>query len=62
MEKGGGANGILFRSINEKTPLKFTYSAFHGIGYHYSKRMMREYGFPEDKFFSVTVSNQLLLS
>ncbi|KAF8357845.1 hypothetical protein PRIPAC_92840, partial [Pristionchus pacificus] len=42
------------RSINEKTPLKFTYSAFHGIGYHYSKRMMREYGFPEDKFFSVT--------
>ncbi|GMR42339.1 hypothetical protein PMAYCL1PPCAC_12534 [Pristionchus mayeri] len=42
------------RSINEKTPIKFTYSAFHGIGYHYTKRMMAEYGFREENFFSVT--------
>jgi phosphoglucomutase/phosphopentomutase len=42
-----------YRSINEKTPLKFTYSAFHGIGYHYSTRMLREFGFRDDHVFSV---------
>ncbi|CAI2348862.1 unnamed protein product [Caenorhabditis sp. 36 PRJEB53466] len=41
------------RSINAATPLKFTYSAFHGIGYHYTKRMFSEFGFPASSFISV---------
>lgn len=46
-------NYSLIRSINATTPLKFTYSAFHGIGYHYTKRMFAEFGFPESSFISV---------
>ncbi|EFO94366.1 hypothetical protein CRE_13293 [Caenorhabditis remanei] len=41
------------REINASTPLKFTYSAFHGIGYHYTKRMFAEFGFPASSFISV---------
>lgn len=41
------------REINGSTPLKFTYSAFHGIGYHYTKRMFAEFGFPASSFISV---------
>ncbi|EPB72911.1 phosphoglucomutase/phosphomannomutase, alpha/beta/alpha domain II [Ancylostoma ceylanicum] len=41
------------RSINEKSPLKITYSAFHGVGYLYAKRMIKEFGFPVDHFISV---------
>uniref|UniRef100_A0A8R1EJ50 Phosphoglucomutase-2 n=1 Tax=Caenorhabditis japonica TaxID=281687 RepID=A0A8R1EJ50_CAEJA len=41
------------RDINTSTPLKFTYSAFHGIGYHYAKRMFTEFGFPASSFISV---------
>ncbi|PIC39448.1 hypothetical protein B9Z55_011130 [Caenorhabditis nigoni] len=41
------------RDINASTPLKFTYSAFHGIGYHYTKRMFAEFGFPASSFISV---------
>ncbi|CAI5445952.1 unnamed protein product [Caenorhabditis angaria] len=42
-----------YRELNQKTPIKFTYSAFHGIGYHYTKRMFSEFGFPENSFISV---------
>ncbi|CAD6185885.1 unnamed protein product [Caenorhabditis auriculariae] len=42
-----------YREINEKTPIKFTYSAFHGVGYHFTKRMFKEFGFPESQFISV---------
>lgn len=42
-----------FKSLNEQTPLKFTYSAFHGIGYHYAMKMMKEYGFQDSNIFSV---------
>ncbi|CAB3402013.1 unnamed protein product [Caenorhabditis bovis] len=41
------------KEINQKCTLKFTYSAFHGIGYHYTKRMFKEFGFPESNFISV---------
>uniref|UniRef100_A0A1I7XAQ4 Phosphoglucomutase n=1 Tax=Heterorhabditis bacteriophora TaxID=37862 RepID=A0A1I7XAQ4_HETBA len=41
------------REINSTTPLKFTYSAFHGVGYHFAKRMFNEFGFPEECFISV---------
>ncbi|VDM59457.1 unnamed protein product [Angiostrongylus costaricensis] len=44
---------IYHRKINETTPLKITYSAFHGVGYLYAKRMFEEFGFPEDHFISV---------
>ncbi|ETN68886.1 phosphoglucomutase/phosphomannomutase, alpha/beta/alpha domain II [Necator americanus] len=44
---------IYHKKINEQTPLKITYSAFHGVGYLYAKRMLKEFGFPEDHFISV---------
>lgn len=46
-------NRVLFKDINSKTPLKFTYSAFHGVGYECAKRMFEGYGFREDSFISV---------
>lgn len=44
---------VLFKDLNAKTPLKFTYSAFHGVGYECAKRMFAGYGFPEESFISV---------
>ncbi|KAK6014788.1 phosphoglucomutase/phosphomannomutase, alpha/beta/alpha domain I, partial [Ostertagia ostertagi] len=41
------------KDINAATPLKFTYSAFHGVGYRYAMRMFKEFGFAEDRFVSV---------
>ncbi|KAK5975848.1 hypothetical protein GCK32_009842 [Trichostrongylus colubriformis] len=41
------------KKVNEATPLKITYSAFHGVGYRYAKRMFKEFGFPEDHIISV---------
>ncbi|CAI4230699.1 unnamed protein product [Auanema sp. JU1783] len=41
------------RDINQQTPLKFTYSAFHGVGYLFTKRMFEVFGFPESSFISV---------
>nr|CDJ80740.1 Alpha-D-phosphohexomutase domain containing protein [Haemonchus contortus] len=42
-----------YRQINASTPLKFTYSAFHGVGHRYAKRMFSEFGFKDDHFISV---------
>ncbi|KHJ92965.1 hypothetical protein OESDEN_07130, partial [Oesophagostomum dentatum] len=44
---------IYHKEINQKSPLKITYSAFHGVGFLYAKRMLQEFGFPIDHFFSV---------
>ncbi|WKY01410.1 hypothetical protein Q1695_015422 [Nippostrongylus brasiliensis] len=44
---------IYHKNINEVTPLKITYSAFHGVGYLYAKRMLQEFGFPDSHFISV---------
>ncbi|PIO65407.1 phage tail component protein [Teladorsagia circumcincta] len=41
------------REINAATKLKFTYSAFHGVGYRYAMRMFKEFGFAEDRIVSV---------
>ncbi|KJH40672.1 phosphoglucomutase/phosphomannomutase, alpha/beta/alpha domain II [Dictyocaulus viviparus] len=49
---------IYHKEINEATPLKFTYSAFHGVGYSYAKRMFKEFGFPENHFISVKEQEQ----
>jgi len=46
-------NRVLFKEINSKTPLKFTYSAFHGVGYECAKRIFDGYGFREESFISV---------
>ncbi|VDM72483.1 unnamed protein product, partial [Strongylus vulgaris] len=48
-----GDRFLFFRSNNQKTPLKITYSAFHGVGFLYAKRMLKEFGFPMAQFFSV---------
>uniref|UniRef100_A0A914C422 Phosphoglucomutase (alpha-D-glucose-1,6-bisphosphate-dependent) n=1 Tax=Acrobeloides nanus TaxID=290746 RepID=A0A914C422_9BILA len=42
-----------FKHLNEKTPLKFTYSAFHGVGYKYAYKMLREYGIPDANIVNV---------
>ncbi|PIO60072.1 hypothetical protein TELCIR_18438, partial [Teladorsagia circumcincta] len=41
------------KEINAATKLKFTYSAFHGVGYRYAMRMFKEFGFAEDRIVSV---------
>uniref|UniRef100_A0A915MSK5 Phosphoglucomutase n=1 Tax=Meloidogyne javanica TaxID=6303 RepID=A0A915MSK5_MELJA len=38
------------RELNAKTSLKFTYSAFHGVGSKFARRMFKEFGFTEDAF------------
>ncbi|PIO60031.1 hypothetical protein TELCIR_18489 [Teladorsagia circumcincta] len=43
----------IVREINAATKLKFTYSAFHGVGYRYAMRMFKEFGFAEDRIVSV---------
>uniref|UniRef100_A0A7E4VWD1 Phosphoglucomutase-2 n=1 Tax=Panagrellus redivivus TaxID=6233 RepID=A0A7E4VWD1_PANRE len=49
---------VLFKDANAKTPLKFTYSAFHGVGYKLAKKMFEGYGFPAESF--VVVKEQAL--
>ncbi|KAL7076495.1 hypothetical protein ACQ4LE_004356 [Meloidogyne hapla] len=39
-----------YRELNAKTSLKFTYSAFHGVGSKYARRMFKEFGFSADAF------------
>uniref|UniRef100_A0A915M1W5 Phosphoglucomutase (alpha-D-glucose-1,6-bisphosphate-dependent) n=1 Tax=Meloidogyne javanica TaxID=6303 RepID=A0A915M1W5_MELJA len=39
-----------YKELNSKTSLKFTYSAFHGVGSKFARRMFKEFGFPEDAF------------
>uniref|UniRef100_A0A914N3W4 Phosphoglucomutase (alpha-D-glucose-1,6-bisphosphate-dependent) n=1 Tax=Meloidogyne incognita TaxID=6306 RepID=A0A914N3W4_MELIC len=39
-----------YRELNAKTSLKFTYSAFHGVGSKFARRMFKEFGFTEDAF------------
>uniref|UniRef100_A0A1I7SHH1 Phosphoglucomutase n=1 Tax=Bursaphelenchus xylophilus TaxID=6326 RepID=A0A1I7SHH1_BURXY len=38
---------------NGQTPLKFTYSAFHGVGYESAMKMFKAFGFPDSAIFSV---------
>ena len=44
---------VIDKDLNAKTQLKFTYSAFHGVGYKLSKRLFEEYGFPSESFITV---------
>ncbi|KHN72132.1 Phosphoglucomutase-2 [Toxocara canis] len=37
-----------YKSINEKCPIKFTYSAFHGVGLPYATRLFTNFGFSPD--------------
>lgn len=36
-----------YKSLNEKCPIIFTYSAFHGVGLPYAIRLLKNFGFPE---------------
>ncbi|CAD5213559.1 unnamed protein product [Bursaphelenchus okinawaensis] len=42
-----------FKEQNGDSKLKFTYSAFHGVGYEASMKMFKAFGFNEDVIFSV---------
>uniref|UniRef100_A0AC34QK24 Phosphoglucomutase n=1 Tax=Panagrolaimus sp. JU765 TaxID=591449 RepID=A0AC34QK24_9BILA len=44
---------VLFSLMNSKCRLRFTYSAFHGVGYKFFKRMFTGYGFSENNLISV---------
>ncbi|TKR78335.1 hypothetical protein L596_019154 [Steinernema carpocapsae] len=46
------------KALNAKCPIKFTYSAFHGIGLLYAQRMLNEFGFLEENV--VIVKEQAL--
>ena len=37
---------IAFRDDNEKTPIKFTYTAMHGVGYPFTDKSVQQFGFP----------------
>ena len=41
----GFAKYITFREDNEKTSLKFTYTAMHGVGYPFAKRAFETFNF-----------------
>uniref|UniRef100_A0A915PP68 Phosphoglucomutase (alpha-D-glucose-1,6-bisphosphate-dependent) n=1 Tax=Setaria digitata TaxID=48799 RepID=A0A915PP68_9BILA len=43
----------LHKSLNEKCPLKFTYTAFHGVGLPYMMRLLKEFGFPPENIIVV---------
>ncbi|KAK0417460.1 hypothetical protein QR680_013022 [Steinernema hermaphroditum] len=47
-----------YKEQNEKCPIKFTYSAFHGVGLLYTQRMLKQFGFRDDKV--VIVKEQAL--
>lgn len=42
-----------YKPLNEKCPIKFTYSAFHGIGLKYAVRIMKNFGFPDENVIIV---------
>ncbi|KAI6214601.1 Phosphoglucomutase-2 [Aphelenchoides besseyi] len=42
-----------YAEANAKTKLKFTYSAFHGVGYESAKKMFDAFRFPEQSIVSV---------
>uniref|UniRef100_A0AC35TPE8 Phosphoglucomutase-2 n=1 Tax=Rhabditophanes sp. KR3021 TaxID=114890 RepID=A0AC35TPE8_9BILA len=44
---------IYNKKVNEQCPIKFTYSAFHGIGRDYCIRMFREFGFKAENIVQV---------
>jgi phosphoglucomutase/phosphopentomutase len=44
---------VFDKDMNSKSKVKFTYSAFHGVGYKLSKRLFEEYGFPPENFITV---------
>jgi phosphoglucomutase/phosphopentomutase len=44
---------VLDKDLNSKSKVKFTYSAFHGVGYKLSKRLFEAYGFPPENFITV---------
>ena len=37
--------GFLFREINARNNLKFTYTAMHGVGYKFIQRAFKEFQF-----------------
>jgi len=41
------------RESNAPSPLKFTYSAFHGVGYRFAKEMFKRYGVRIENVFHV---------
>lgn len=45
----------IFRDINTQSSLKFTYSAFHGVGSKFAHRLLLEYGVKEENIFHVEV-------
>lgn len=42
-----------YKSLNEKCPIKFTYTAFHGVGLPYMTRMLKDFGFPSENIIIV---------
>ncbi|MCP9257628.1 Phosphoglucomutase-2 [Dirofilaria immitis] len=42
-----------YKSLNEKCPVKFTYTAFHGVGVPYMTRMLKDFGFPSENIIIV---------
>ncbi|VDP21502.1 unnamed protein product [Onchocerca flexuosa] len=44
-----------YKSLNEKCPVKFTYTAFHGVGLPYMTRMLKDFGFPSENIIIVQV-------
>ncbi|VDN20095.1 unnamed protein product [Gongylonema pulchrum] len=43
----------LFNTADPKCPIKFTYSAFHGVGLPYASRMLKDFGFPSESLVVV---------
>lgn len=41
------------KSLNQKCPLKFTYSAFHGVGLKYALQLLQNFGFLNENIFIV---------
>uniref|UniRef100_A0A0N4ZAC0 Phosphoglucomutase n=1 Tax=Parastrongyloides trichosuri TaxID=131310 RepID=A0A0N4ZAC0_PARTI len=44
---------VFHKEENKKCPIKFTYSAFHGIGRDYCIRMFEEFGFKKENIIQV---------
>ena len=43
----------LFRDINAQCPIKFAYSAFHGVGLKFTPRCLDEFGFKKSNIVLV---------
>uniref|UniRef100_A0A915ELV9 Phosphoglucomutase-2 n=1 Tax=Ditylenchus dipsaci TaxID=166011 RepID=A0A915ELV9_9BILA len=41
------------KELNQQSAIKFTYSAFHGVGSKFARRLFAEYGLPEANIFYV---------